>query len=222
MSNLTSLFLGVVTIISGYITGSANWVAGSLGIQGNIFFDNTSVTNTEYVGTTPVYQHLVTGLSAVQNGYQTGSTVAVGGAVQQKITPGTCAFGTGGTASGGLANYDFCRARSPFTTTGTIFTLGLECGNVPRPFTLSGSFVKAISTNISANPGQRVFQQFGRGADPTVPTVTTVGTGARIYAFTGAIMWNPADILKIEARSATWNTGNNCSLFYEARDKFGT
>src|SRR4051794_17719510 len=66
----------------------------------------------------------------VQTGTETGSILAVNGVTQQQIAPTRCALN--GTATGGLANYDFCRVRSPYTTTGAMTAYGLECGNVPR------------------------------------------------------------------------------------------
>lgn len=143
----------------------------------------------------------------IQTGVSTGAVLQVAGITQKQIIPTTCTVG--GTASGSRTNYDFCIVRSPITTTGSINSIGLECGGVPAPFSMSGGFVKSRLTSLTSS-----FRNF--------TSVVSVGTGASVTFGTGNLKWNPADFVKLSAVNATWNTANNCQLYIEMRDKYGS
>ena len=154
----------------------------------------------------------------VPNGVSTGATLQLNGVVERQFQKVRCTTtGTSaGTVSGSLANYDFCYVRSPFSTTGALLAFGLDCGSVPRPFTMSGGFVRTRSTSLTT-----------RGFPVASGRAVNSGTIAAFRPYnvlngSGGVAWHPSDILKIQAISASWNTGNDCSMWYEARDAYGS
>lgn len=119
--------------------------------------------------------------------------------------PDTC------TATGGVATYDVCLLDSPLTTTGALRGLALECGNVAKPLQIDASFVKAANSATGT----------------TLPNFNdrTAGTGAWVYNYTGSLLWNPAD--KIKVGSLTSPTGTlstsryDCQIRAEVDDIYG-
>lgn len=115
--------------------------------------------------------------------------------------------------SGGLAKYPTCYARSPFTTTGALVQVSIECGNTNKVLSQSGGFVKA--------PTSPVLNAF-----PTLRTVST-GTNATLTfnarATSGSYTtWNPADSIKVQTLTTMPVVPINCGLHIEAYDKYGS
>ena len=140
----------------------------------------------------------------VPTGNTTGAILQVNGVTQKQIFTFACAN------TGGVASYDTCISASPLTTSGAISAISLECGNVPRPFAYDVSFVSAVKTGT-------------QGILITNLNNKTAGTGAFVSTLSGAIIWNPAQFLKLGSLTSVPTTsGNDCVMRVEMFDKYGT
>lgn len=140
-------------------------------------------------------------------GTTTGAFIQVSGTTELQI------FRTACTNTGGLAKYPTCLARSPLTTTGAVRTITLECGNTNKALSMSGGFVKASTTAVSAS-------------FPTLRTIS-VGTGGHFaynaLATSGSYtLWNPADLLKFQTVTSIPAGGIDCLVRTEMYDKYGS
>lgn len=143
-----------------------------------------------------------------QTGSETGAILQVNGVsrFQRFTVPCTATGGTNGV--GGY--YATCLARSPLTTTGVLLGVSVECGNVPQPYAFSGGFVKARANVVGVS-----FKNFAAAG---------AGTGklAAVHS-TGAYLWNPADLIKINTATAVRAaSGDNCVLGLDTFDKYGS
>lgn len=207
---LTRLVLGVITVMTGQIMAlTSAWVPGSVQIQGNTFFDTTNNPNpTFYVNTLSSLSLTGAGLRFNANGTMTGITLldsnsAVGYA--DHLYPCTSTGGLGG-------KYPTCVIRSPYTTTGALTSVTLECGGTGLSLTGSGGFVKSTTAPV--------LSSFNRMNGITINTGATV-----IQTFTGSTVkkWNPADIIKIGTVTSLPTTTNfNCGARVKSYDLFGS
>lgn len=201
----TTLALGTITTMVASIMALSSWVSGSAILQGHVFWDNTNVTNSEYVGTQQTVKHTAAGYDFITNGTQTGFVVKADGTTTLQRFPVTC------TATGGLTKYPTCITASPYTTTGSLEGLALDCGGIGvGTLTVSGSFVKSRSA-VSGSP---VIPNFTRKA---------IASGA-LAGYSGSGMtWNPADLLRINTITSIPTTTNfNCTMVVTTRDKYGS
>ncbi len=218
---LTTLALGVLTLLTGQITALAAFTQGSLIVAGNMFYDTTNTPNPgTYIGTKLMRTESGVGLNFNTNGTQTGVVLQEAKVTQLAIrdVPCTLTQTIGGTGSGGRANYPFCLAKSPFTTTGALTALSLECGGVGTATnTMSGGFVKTSTQAVGALP-TKAFTNFLSVASNTGAALRASFTGTSLQ------LWNPADLIKVQILNAGGliNPTSNCVLRYQAHDKFGT
>lgn len=138
------------------------------------------------------------------NGTTTGATVQINGVTAWQQIPFTC------TSTGGLTKYPTCYIPSPYTTTGAVIDIALDCGNTLVNMVMSGSFVKSRSATT-----------FGRNLIRN----STVGSGGLLSrsSQTGSqVPWNPVDGIRLTTITAAPNTAVNCSGIVTARDKAGS
>jgi hypothetical protein len=169
----------------GTIVSSANWVAGSMIVAGNIFLlpdSGTTTTNKVYVGTQEALGIAAGGLNFVTNGSQSGAVVKDNGTVAFGTRIVTCT-GTGGNVkvSGG-AKYDTCIVANPLTTTGAIQSISLMVSASPVAVGIDCGFVKGLNSGTGT-----AFTNLGNMA---------TGTGLTLTFSTGSLQWNPVDYIK--------------------------
>ena len=131
------------------------------------------------------------------SGTETGATIQLNGVVQQKINT------TALTNTGGVAAYDVASITNPFNATGAITNLSIECGNVPKPWTLDVGFSTAVKTATSS----------------TLAAFDNVVTGTGFFARygSGGILWQANKRLKVGSLTSVPTTsGNDCYLRYNA------
>ncbi len=205
MSHLTAIWLG--NVIGAAALAVFQAVAGSLVVGGHLIFDNTNQTNGVYVEGQQVMQVLASGLNFITNGSQTGVVLKAGGTVVDQKIPVTC------SATGGLTKYPTCITASPYTSTGVLTGLSLECGGAAMGnWVMSGAFVKSVT----APSGTTTIPNFG--------TRKTVGSGS-FTTMSGStpLTWNPADLIKISTITSIPTTTNfNCTMLITSHDKFGS
>lgn len=108
MSKLTKLILGGV---SATIVAAAGWVAGSLSVQGNLFFDTTNnTTPTMYVDGTNVMELTATGIEANVN--FSGSTLRASTLSGSNLRISKTGAGSGKLAVTGSAGSYICLRRA--------------------------------------------------------------------------------------------------------------
>jgi len=118
------------------------------------------------------------------------------------------------TATGGLTGvYETCSTVSPFTTTGTLLGVGLECGNVARALQGDVSFKKSAGS--------------ATGTALTNLDGVTLGTGSNVFSqLAVGVSWNPADLLTFSTRATPTGTLNttryNCQMWPVYLDKYGS
>lgn len=192
----SALAVGTITALTPVIMALTAWIPGSAILNGNLFFDTTSnSTPAIYLGSSQVMKITQTGTALISQGIS---------AFQSWFIP--C------TNTGGLAKYPTCYARSPFTTTGALIHVALECGNTNKQLSASGGFVKSSDAPVLSS-------------FPTIRTVT-VGTGSAFAynarATSGSyVQWNPADAIKVQTVTSMPAGGINCGLHIDASDKYG-
>ena len=209
-SILTTLALGIAALsVTGQalfasIVSSSAFVAGSQIITGHQYWlpdANTTTANSEYVGTQQTVKHTAGGYDFITNGTQSGIVLKADGLTRYKSYYTTC------TATGGLSKYSTCYAPSPFSTTGSLFDVSLECGNVPKALAGDVSFKKS---RLSAS-----------GAPLTNLDAITAGTGSlEMSQFATEVAWNSADALTYSTL-VTPGSGVDCKLFYTVADHYG-
>ena len=201
----TALALGTITNTVAAIMALSGWLSGSAIIQGNQFFDSTANT------TPTVYSDTVAVIGLPVAGTNTGVSLKVGGLDRSRWFASTCTS-TGGNVAELGTYYDTCLARSPYTSTGILLDLSLECGNTPIAITGSGGFVKGPKQNVIAATAIPIFAQ-----------TKVAGSGSKIEYGTGRILWNPADRIKIQTRTTIpKTTGIDCKLYFNVADKYGS
>lgn len=191
----------------GTIVASAAWVAGSIIIPGNVILipdANTTTTPSIYVGTKQTYIPRAGGLDFITNGTQSGVVLKTGNVTAYQTFPVAC------TSTGGLTKYPTCIASSPFSTSGALIDVAVDCGLTNVNMLMSGSFVKS---NSATSFGAAVLKN------------VTVGSGSlknRMSQSGAQLIWNPADKIRITTTTASPNTAANCTMWVTARDKSGT
>lgn len=209
-SFLTRLALGVITIMTGQIMSLTAWIPGSAMIQGNLFVDTTNNATTSVYSNTlqalTLPSHVNPGVGFITNGDQTGITLLDGAAVgyMNRLYPCTATGGLGG-------KYATCVVNSPYTTSGALVSVALECGGTALSVTGSGGFVKTATAPV--------LSSFNR------MTGITVNTGATVnQTFTGSTIkiWNNADKIKLALVGSIPNGTNfNCGLRVNSYDLYG-
>lgn len=145
-----------------------------------------------------------------QNGTSTGVNLKVAGLTRLQTFSVPVSQTGGNVKVSGGAKYDTAYARSPFTTTGTLVGLALECGGVPKPFAYEVGFVKSRL----AGTGSRVHANLDN---------KTAASGSLAVFLTGATLWNPADAIKLGTlTSVPVTSANDCKLWITASDKYGS
>lgn len=139
-----------------------------------------------------------------QNGTATGVVIQIEGSTAYQRFSVAC------TATGGLKKYPTCVAASPFTTTGALHDVAIDCGNTNVAMVMSGAFVKS---NAATTEGTVVLKN------------VTVGSGAvrnKLSQTGSEILWNPADKIRLSTVTTQPNSASNCTMWVTARDKSGT
>ncbi len=208
----TNLALGTLTSLMGTIMSLSSWVTGSNIIQGHLYWDNTNVTNSEYVGVQQTVKHTAAGYDFITNGSQSGITLLSDGLTRYKTYSTTC------TSTGGItttnAYYDTCYAPAPFSTTGSLMGTSIECAGIKiAAFVASGAFVK-MQKDVAS----------GIVRYPVVIKNSTIASGSLVRTSSGAgISWNPGDKLSVHTTAVIpKTTGLDCKLFYIVADKYGS
>lgn len=138
------------------------------------------------------------------NGTTTGAVIEVVGVTAFQRFPVPC------TSTGGLKKYPTCITASPFSSTGALSDIAIDCGNNGRALVMSGAFVKS---NAATTEGQLLLKN------------VTVGTGAvrnRLSQTGSEVLWNPADKIRLSTVTAGANQAANCTMWVTARDKSGS
>ncbi len=195
---LTNLALGVISTLAAQMIAIAGLPAGSLIIPGHLMFDNTNNTNIEYVGLQQTVKHTAAGYDFLTNGSETGFTLKANGVTQLQTYTTPC------SATGGMANYAFCYVPSPFTATGTLTQVSLDCaGTALASIVASGAIVKQTNKTVATTVAN-------------IPNFTnkTYGSGSHVAFLTGSTLVNPRDAIRIqEARTSIPTTTNiNCNV----------
>ncbi len=141
------------------------------------------------------------------NGTTTGAVIQVNGLTRIQQFPVTC------TATGGLSTYSTCAARLPFTTTGGLLGVSMECGNWKVAMSGDLSFKKTLTS--------------ASGSVITNGNNLSLGTGAFLPTQLAVpIAWNPADILTFSTLvtpTGTLNTTRyDCQMWSTIIDKYGS
>ncbi len=116
------------------------------------------------------------------------------------------------TGSGGFPNYDFCTVDIPdvFSGSGVLLDTDLECGDLIGEGFYDVSFTKN-RTGSTTSSGSLILAN----------DQPLTGTGHFGRAFTGAIAWNSADILRISTIERFAASEQDCVLIVKSRDKYG-
>lgn len=195
MTTFTKIALGLAVLSAAglvavnNIISSTNFVPGSQIISGNLFFipdSNTTNENSFYVKDSKVIGLTASGVNFVTNGSQTGIVLKVDGLRRYYQAYADC------TATGGLTTYSTCFLPSPLSTSGSLFSISVECGNVSVQLSADVSFkltatsasgtVLTSMDNIVMGTGslERVSFATEQAWNPTnglaATTLTTVGT----------------------------------------------
>lgn len=189
----SGLLIGVETIQTLAIKALSTWITGSMILAGNLFFDTTANTTPKaYVNTTQVASMSETGVTLLQ-----------GGLARYATAYATC------TSTGGITNYSTCYLESPLATTGSLLSISLECGNVPKALAGDVSFKL---TRLSAT-----------GTAITNLNNITAGTGAlQTNVFTTEQAWNPAEAITFSTLTDPSGAAVDCRLYADYHDKYGT
>ncbi len=208
-------------ILFSQITQSTLFVNGSALISGNMFWlpdSSTTTTNTEYVGLTPIVQHLTSGYNFLTNGTQSGVSLQIDGLSRSTLGRGFPCTSTGGT--NGLGGYySTCVVPAPYSSTGAVTAISLECGGTKVSIAaLSGGFLKTASV-ANRTAGSAVFT-----LQPPIFNINkTVGTGAMQRYGSGQILWNPKDSFLLQTSTVIpKTTGVDCKVFMNSFDKYGS
>ena len=187
----STLALGTITNTVASIIALATWISGSAILQGNLFFDTTNNTTPKtYVNTVVVQEYT-----------QSGVTLLSGGLERGRVTYGNC------TATGGLTTYSTCIVNHPFSTSGSLLAVGLECSETGVAAQLTGD----VSFKLTATSSS--------GAPLTNLDAIVAGTGSlEVSQFATEVVWNPAEILTYTTL-VTPDTVN-CKLFATVDEKF--
>ena len=184
--------------------------------------ENSRMTSTLQIGTTTLaalaagVMLYVAGTAQVersvnfipQTGVSTGATIQVNSITRWQQYPVTC------TATGGTTGlYSTCAANLPFTSTGGLLGVTLECGNVATQLTGDVSFKKSLHS--------------ATGTVLTNLNNIVAGTGSYEGSwFATEQAWNPADILTFSTTttpSGTLNTTRyDCQMWATVSDKYGS
>lgn len=171
------------------------------------------LNNTQYLSYTGA------GLAFRKSGISTGATLLAMPATQSGVTTTADshplvtfkAWHTLCSGSGGLAKYPYCLVEQPFTTTGAITKLELQCGNTNKTLLMSGGLVKSSTQGVGVFTGGLI-----RLNDITVGT----GSVAPASLSGGLILWNTADLIKFQTittpQTLANGGGNDCAVYIEA------
>lgn len=138
------------------------------------------------------------------DGNSTGAVLQLNGVTAYQRFAVAC------TSTGGLTKYPTCVTASPYSTTGALLDVAIDCGNTLVGMLMSGSFVKS---NAATTFGAAVLRN------------VTVGSGGirnRLSQTGSEVLWNPADKIRLHTTTASPNAASNCTMWVTSRDKSGS
>ncbi len=206
---VTNMVIGLLSTGVSAILALTGIPAGSLVLGGHMFFDTTNNANPAiYVGTQQVLNPTAGGLSFPSNGTQSGVVLKTAGLERYQTFPTTC-IGTGGLTG----VYNTCAASSPYSSTGTLLGVSIECGNWMVSQVGDVSFKKTVHG--------------GTGASLTNLVNVTVATGANITSMLAQpVSWNPTDTLTFSTITASSGVNSaarfDCKMYPVVLNKYGS
>ncbi len=155
---------------------------GSVIIPGNLMFDSSSNTNTEYVGMQQTVKHTAAGYDFQTNGSETGATILADGKSGEVLRNVVCT-GSGGTNGVG-GYYNLCNVK--FYSTGSLIWSKLVCKTPQASITsVSGGLLKTWTAGTSKTLGSQIFAGVQQGQFASNRTVGTGGLTNTILGGTG-------------------------------------